>query len=166
MNYDLRERMASVTNLALENIGLDTKMEGPTWTSRWEAVVASLSFVICSNNFWFFPFLCGYYGGWFPYQFTLCFLLIAVPLLYMEMALGQYASASPLSVFSRMVPAMAGLSAGMSFILVFRCPEKCRWFRTEFFQNDQYVCLGHLRPHRHCIFFSVSMVYCSLACLW
>ncbi|CAI2354362.1 unnamed protein product [Caenorhabditis sp. 36 PRJEB53466] len=127
MNLDLRNRMASVTSLALENIGLDTEMEGPTWTSKWEAIAATLSFVICSNNFWFFPFLCGYYGGWFPYQFTLCFIFIAVPLLYMEMALGQYASASPLSVFSRMAPAMAGLSAGMCFILVFRTISLSVW---------------------------------------
>ncbi|UMM35423.1 hypothetical protein L5515_008054 [Caenorhabditis briggsae] len=117
----------SMTNLALENMGLDTKMEGPTWTSKWESIAATLSFVTCSGNFWFFPFLCGYYGGWFPYQFTLCFIFIGVPLLYMETALGQYASASPLSVFSRMAPAMAGLSAGMCFIMVFRTISLSVW---------------------------------------
>ncbi|KAF1749859.1 hypothetical protein GCK72_016404 [Caenorhabditis remanei] len=117
----------SMTNLALENMGLDTRMEGPTWTSKWEAITATLAFITCSGNFWFFPFLCGYYGGWFPYQFTFCFVFIAVPLLYMETALGQYASASPLSVFSRMAPAMAGLSAGMCFIMVFRTISLSVW---------------------------------------
>lgn len=125
----------SVTNLALENIGLDTKMEGPTWTSKWEAITATLSFVTCSGNIWFFPYLCGYYGGWFPYQFTFCYVFIAVPLLYLETALGQYASASPLSVFSRMAPAMAGLSAGMCFIMVFRYLSEPNF---SFFQNPQF----------------------------
>uniref|UniRef100_A0A8R1HY25 Transporter n=1 Tax=Caenorhabditis japonica TaxID=281687 RepID=A0A8R1HY25_CAEJA len=119
--------MVSVTNLALENIGLDPKLEGPTWSTKWEAIAATLTYLTCSGNFWFFPFLCAYYGGFFPYQFTVCYLLIGIPLLYMEMALGQYSSASPLSVFSRMAPAMAGLSAGMCFILVLRTVALSVW---------------------------------------
>ncbi|CAI5450170.1 unnamed protein product [Caenorhabditis angaria] len=99
----------------------------PTYSSKFEGLMALLSFVICSSNFWLFPFYCVVNGGWFPIQFTICFLIISVPLLYMEISLGQYASASPLFTFSQMVPAMAGLSAGMTYLLVFRMILQAIW---------------------------------------
>ncbi|CAB3398181.1 unnamed protein product [Caenorhabditis bovis] len=121
MGNNLLITVQSVTNMALENMGIEKKLDGPIWPAPFEGLMSTLSFIITSGNIWFFPSICAYYGGWFIYQFTFCFIFIGVPLVYLEMALGQFASASPLSVFSRMVPSMAGLSAAMSFLLVFRC---------------------------------------------
>ncbi|CAD6190811.1 unnamed protein product [Caenorhabditis auriculariae] len=119
-------RMTSVTDLAFEKMGV---LE---WETRWESILSALAFVMSTGNIWFFPVICALYGGYFPLQYTACFVLLAMPLLYLEMALGQYASASPLSVFSRMVPAMAGLSAAMTFLLIFRCVCLSVWTVFEF----------------------------------
>ena len=45
----------------------------------------------------------------------------------MEMAIGQYASASPLYTFSNIAPILGGLAASMNFMLVLRMVAHAAW---------------------------------------
>ena len=47
--------------------------------------------------------------------------------MYMEMAIGQYASASPLYTFSNITPILGGLAASMNFMLVLRMVAHAAW---------------------------------------
>ena len=70
------------------------------WSSPGIFVLAAGGAVIGFNNFWQFPHLVAQYGGGaFLIVYLLSVLLIGVPLLMAEFALGRSGRASPIGVF-------------------------------------------------------------------
>ncbi|ETN71769.1 hypothetical protein NECAME_14100 [Necator americanus] len=63
----------------------------------------------------------------FIIQFAVCYLLAAIPMLYLEIAMGQFTSASPFSVYQMMSPAMGGIPAAISFLLVIKSVAISVW---------------------------------------
>ncbi|KAE9418996.1 hypothetical protein Angca_000197, partial [Angiostrongylus cantonensis] len=63
----------------------------------------------------------------FLIQFATCYLLAAVPMLYMEIAMGQFTSASPWLAFEMISPAMAGIPAALGFNIVLRIVASSVW---------------------------------------
>eukprot|EP00105_Crassostrea_gigas_P036551 XP_019920699.1 PREDICTED: sodium- and chloride-dependent glycine transporter 1 [Crassostrea gigas] len=85
------------------------------WSSRMDFVLSCLGYVVGLGNVWRFPYLVYRNGGgafFIPYIIMLIFC--GIPLLYMELAFGQYASLGPTTVW-RAVPIFKGI--GISMVL-------------------------------------------------
>lgn len=85
------------------------------WSSRMDFVLSCLGYVVGLGNVWRFPYLVYRNGGgafFIPYIIMLIFC--GIPLVYMELAFGQYASLGPTTVW-RAVPIFKGI--GISMVL-------------------------------------------------
>ena len=81
------------------------------WAGRWTFVVASIGAAVGLGNFWRFPGLTYRYGGFgnffLPYICALVFF--GIPLLLMELGLGQKFQRGDISVFRNIHPRLAGI---------------------------------------------------------
>ena len=82
-----------------------------------EYFLSSLGLAVGLGNIWRFPFQCYQNGGGtFLFPYLLMLLLVGLPLLFLEMALGQWAGLSSTKIFSRMSPGLRGMGYGMVII--------------------------------------------------
>ncbi|XP_052826373.1 sodium-dependent noradrenaline transporter isoform X1 [Octopus bimaculoides] len=97
-----------------------TKRE--TWGGTIDFLLSIIGFAVDLANVWRFPYLCYRNGGGaflIPYFSVL--LLLALPLFFMELVLGQFHRQGPITVW-RMVPLFKGVgyaSCFMSYIVAF-----------------------------------------------
>ncbi|CAH3839152.1 sodium- and chloride-dependent glycine transporter 2-like [Pieris brassicae] len=71
------------------------------WSNQVEYLLSCLGYAVGIGNLWRFPYLCYRNGGGaflIPYLLTLS--ICAIPLVYLETTLGQFASAGCISVFN------------------------------------------------------------------
>ncbi|XP_063412861.1 sodium- and chloride-dependent glycine transporter 2-like [Mytilus trossulus] len=86
------------------------------WGSQLEFILTCVGFAVGLGNVWRFPYLCFKNGGGaFLIPYFICLVFIGIPLFYLELCLGQFASLGPIKVF-RINPALKGL--GFSMIIV------------------------------------------------
>ncbi|XP_071087647.1 uncharacterized protein [Haliotis cracherodii] len=93
----------------------ENKVRG-NWSGRFEFVLSCLGYVVGLGNVWRFPYLVYRNGGgafFIPYLIMLVFC--GIPLVYMELAFGQYASLGPITIW-RAVPLFKGI--GYSMVIV------------------------------------------------
>ena len=65
---------------------------------------------------WRFPYLCySYGGGAFLIPFVVCTIMIGIPIMYLEMAVGQFTSRGPILSWV-MVPLFKGLGISMNIM--------------------------------------------------
>ncbi|CAJ0602470.1 unnamed protein product [Cylicocyclus nassatus] len=95
--------------------------------SKTQFLFAAMAFAFGAENTWVVPSYVGKSGMVFIIQFAICYLLAAVPMLYLEIAMGQFTSASPFSIYQMMSPAMGGVPAGMCFLLIIRSVAISVW---------------------------------------
>lgn len=87
------------------------------WTSKVQFVLACVGYTVGIGNLWRFPYLCYKSGGGvFLVPYFLIMFFCGVPLLYMELAVGQYTRRGPIGVLSKLCPIFKG--AGISSILI------------------------------------------------
>ncbi|XP_062602139.1 uncharacterized protein LOC134263777 isoform X2 [Saccostrea cucullata] len=92
----------------------DTNHRG-NWSSRMDFVLSCLGYVVGLGNVWRFPYLVFRNGGGaFFIPYTIMLIFCGIPLVYMELAFGQYASLGPVTVW-RAVPIFKGI--GISMVL-------------------------------------------------
>jgi NSS family neurotransmitter:Na+ symporter len=71
------------------------------WSSRWAFVLAATGSAVGLGNIWKFPYIAGENGGGaFVLIYILCILLIGVPVMMAEVALGRRGRRSPIRTFS------------------------------------------------------------------
>ncbi|KAK6747071.1 hypothetical protein RB195_000358 [Necator americanus] len=104
-----------------------TKTVGKKHASRIEFLSAAIAFAFGGGNVWILPNSIAHSGIAFIIQFAVCYLLAAIPMLYLEIAMGQFTSASPFSVYQMMSPAMGGIPAAISFLLVIKSVAISVW---------------------------------------
>uniref|UniRef100_A0A8C5B1F4 Transporter n=1 Tax=Gadus morhua TaxID=8049 RepID=A0A8C5B1F4_GADMO len=112
----------------LPHVGLDTvpflgrlKMakpqERPEWANKAQYLLTCIGFAVGVGNVWRFPYLCQIHGGGaflIPYLIALVFE--GLPLLYLELAIGQRLRMGSIGVWNSISPFLGGV--GISSMLV------------------------------------------------
>ena len=78
-------------------------MERERLGSRLGFILLSAGCAIGCGNVWKFPWMCGQYGGGgFVLIYILCLLLLGLPVMTMEFAVGRAAQASPIRMYQKL----------------------------------------------------------------
>ncbi|XP_074710683.1 sodium-dependent neutral amino acid transporter B(0)AT2-like isoform X2 [Strix uralensis] len=92
----------------------------PAWTSKAQYILAQLGFSVGLGNVWRFPYLCHQNGGGaFLLLYLLLLLLLGIPLLFLELALGQSLRRGSVGVWSRISPRLGGIGLASCLVCVF-----------------------------------------------
>jgi SNF family Na+-dependent transporter len=86
------------------------------WGNKVEFVLTCIGYSVGLGNVWRFPYVCYKSGGGaFLIPFTFFLLVAGIPLFYLELAIGQYGSSGPITIW-RCAPLFKGLGWCMVFI--------------------------------------------------
>ncbi|CAL1272529.1 unnamed protein product [Larinioides sclopetarius] len=95
----------------------EAEVERGTWTGKFDFLLSLLGYSVGLGNVWRFPYLCySNGGGAFLIPFICMMLLAGLPLMFMELSFGQYASLGPIAIFDRFCPLFTGLGYGMVLV--------------------------------------------------
>lgn len=85
-------------------------MSRQRWASRRIFVLAAIGSAVGLGNVWRFPYLAGKYGGGaFLIPYLLAFVLVGVPLLMLEIAIGQKMQQGAVNAFRKLNSVFSGL---------------------------------------------------------
>ncbi|CAF1348813.1 unnamed protein product [Rotaria sp. Silwood1] len=88
------------------------------WTNKVEFLLSVIGYVVDLGNVWRFPYVCYANGGGaflIPYMIFLC--LIGIPMMYLELFLGQFYRCGNITLWGRLAPSMKGIGIA-SFLIV------------------------------------------------
>ncbi|XP_025100411.1 sodium- and chloride-dependent glycine transporter 1-like isoform X2 [Pomacea canaliculata] len=96
----------------------DEIIERGNWSRKLEFFLSCLSYAVGLGNVWRFPYICARNGGGaFMIPFLCMLLITGIPLVFMEMAFGQFASCGVVSVWS-VCPLFEGVGWAMFVVSV------------------------------------------------
>ncbi|KAM9333408.1 sodium-dependent proline transporter [Pholidichthys leucotaenia] len=104
-----------------ESVPPATTVEREQWGGKYEFLLSCIGYCVGLGNVWRFPYLCYRNGGGvflIPY-FTMLFFT-GVPLFLMELTLGQYNAAGPITVW-KCCPILKGIGVGMICVSFLVC---------------------------------------------
>jgi len=94
----------------------DENKERGNWTGRLDFIMSCISYAVGLGNIWRFPYLCYRNGGAvFLIPYLIFLFLCGMPLFFIEVSYGQFASLSPITVW-RLSPFFKGIGYGMVII--------------------------------------------------
>jgi len=94
-------------------MGSDGNMERGAWGGKVEFILTCIGYAVGLGNVWRFPYLCYKNGGGaFLIPFVIMLFVIGIPMFFMELCWGQFASLGPIAIWS-MSPLMKGLGFSM-----------------------------------------------------
>ncbi|TWW74363.1 Sodium- and chloride-dependent GABA transporter ine [Takifugu flavidus] len=94
----------------------------PTWSKQIEFTLAGIGCAVSLGNIWRFPYLCYRSGGGaFLVPYLLMLFVLGIPLLYMELTVGQYTRRGPLHAFGIICPLFKGLGIASTVICFILC---------------------------------------------
>jgi len=92
-----------------------------SWGSTLSFILACVGYAVGLGNIWRFPYLAYKSGGGaFLIPFAVMLLLCGIPLLYMELAAGQYTRRGPIGAMGKLSPILKGAGVAtvvMTFLL-------------------------------------------------
>ncbi|XP_015586336.1 sodium- and chloride-dependent GABA transporter ine isoform X3 [Cephus cinctus] len=89
----------------------------PHWANKVQFVLACIGYSVGLGNVWRFPYLCYKSGGGvFLVPYFLILIVCGVPLLYMELAIGQFTRRGPIGALGQICPLFKG--AGLSSVVI------------------------------------------------
>ncbi|XP_056910747.1 sodium- and chloride-dependent GABA transporter ine isoform X1 [Takifugu flavidus] len=93
----------------------------PTWSKQIEFTLAGIGCAVGLGNIWRFPYLCYRSGGGaFLVPYLLMLVVLGIPLLHMELTVGQYTRRGPVHALAIVCPLFKGVglaSVAISFIM-------------------------------------------------
>ncbi|XP_059911232.1 sodium-dependent neutral amino acid transporter B(0)AT3-like [Gadus macrocephalus] len=91
--------------------------ERPKWDNKVQYLLTCIGFAVGLGNVWRFPYLCQVYGGGaFLIPYLISLVVEGLPLLHMELAIGQRLRMGSIGVWSSMSPYLGGV--GVASMLV------------------------------------------------
>jgi len=88
-----------------------------TWGSRISFLLACIGYAVGLGNIWRFPYLCYESGGGaFLVPYFIMLVLCGIPLLLMELSMGQYTRRGPIGALGKMAPILQG--AGLATVVI------------------------------------------------
>ncbi|XP_028838229.1 sodium- and chloride-dependent GABA transporter ine isoform X2 [Denticeps clupeoides] len=92
-----------------------------TWSRQIEFTLAGIGCAVGLGNVWRFPYLCYRSGGGaFLLPYLLMLVVLGIPLLYMELIVGQYLRRGPVQALAKVCPLLKGVGLAtvtISFIM-------------------------------------------------
>ena len=83
--------------------------ERETWGSTVSFILACIGYAVGLGNIWRFPYLAYKSGGGaFLVPYFVMLILCGIPLLYMELAVGQYTRRGPIGALGKLCPILKG----------------------------------------------------------
>ncbi|XP_077447386.1 sodium-dependent neutral amino acid transporter B(0)AT3-like [Stigmatopora argus] len=87
------------------------------WESKIQYLLTTVGFAVGLGNIWRFPYLCQTYGGGaFLIPYLLALVFEGLPLLYLEMAIGQRLRKGSIGVWNEISPFLGGVGIGAMMI--------------------------------------------------
>ncbi|XP_075896026.1 sodium- and chloride-dependent GABA transporter ine-like [Nelusetta ayraudi] len=88
-----------------------------TWSRQLEFILATVGYAVGLGNVWRFPYLCyNSGGGAFLIPYFIMVLVCGVPLVYMEIAIGQCTQLGPVHAFAKICPLFKGVGLAAVFM--------------------------------------------------
>ncbi|KAG6457429.1 hypothetical protein O3G_MSEX010306 [Manduca sexta] len=100
-----------------EDAAVHLKPRRPFWANKIQFVLACVGYSVGLGNVWRFPYLCYKSGGGaFLIPYFIILLICGVPMLFMELAIGQYTAHGPIGALSQICPLFKG--AGLASVVI------------------------------------------------
>uniref|UniRef100_A0A8C9SP83 Transporter n=1 Tax=Scleropages formosus TaxID=113540 RepID=A0A8C9SP83_SCLFO len=105
----------------LASVNMEAETKRPTWNKQIEFTLAAIGCAVGLGNVWRFPYLCYRSGGGaFLVPYLLMLVLLGIPLLYVELSVGQYVRRGPVHAMAKVCPLLKGVglaTVAISFIM-------------------------------------------------
>uniref|UniRef100_UPI00358EC6F6 sodium-dependent neutral amino acid transporter B(0)AT1-like isoform X2 n=1 Tax=Myxine glutinosa TaxID=7769 RepID=UPI00358EC6F6 len=86
------------------------------WTNRIDYLLIMVGFAVGIGNIWRFPFLCQTYGGGaFLIPYCIALVFEGIPLMYVELSIGQRLRSGSIGVWSTIHPCFIGIGISAMF---------------------------------------------------
>ncbi|GAB0189757.1 sodium- and chloride-dependent glycine transporter 2 [Grus japonensis] len=100
-----------------DDVGDENKARG-NWSSKLDFILSMVGYAVGLGNVWRFPYLAFKNGGGaFLIPYLMMLALAGIPIFFLEVSLGQFASQGPVSVW-KAIPALQGCGIAMLIISV------------------------------------------------
>ncbi|XP_033950373.1 sodium-dependent neutral amino acid transporter B(0)AT1-like [Pseudochaenichthys georgianus] len=115
--------------------------ERAKWDNKFQYMLTCIGFAVGLGNIWRFPYLCQIYGGGaflIPYLIALVFE--GLPLLYLELAIGQRLRMGSIGVWNSISPMLGGIGIAsmiVSFLVAIFYNTILAWVLWYFFHSFQ-----------------------------
>ncbi|KAF7639037.1 hypothetical protein Mgra_00001564 [Meloidogyne graminicola] len=91
--------------------------ERAQWSNSLQFILTCIGYAVGLGNLWRFPSLAYEHGGGaFLIPYLICSFIVGLPLLHLEMSLGQFSQGGPAVVYGRIRPVFQGIGWSMSAI--------------------------------------------------
>ncbi|XP_068003853.1 sodium-dependent neutral amino acid transporter B(0)AT3-like isoform X2 [Melanerpes formicivorus] len=85
----------------------------PKWDNKFQYILSCIGFAVGLGNVWRFPYLCQIHGGGaFLIPYFIALLFEGIPLLHLELALGQCLRKGSISAWNTISPYLGGVGVG------------------------------------------------------
>ncbi|CAF0707877.1 unnamed protein product [Brachionus calyciflorus] len=95
--------------------------ERETWKGKFDFFLSALAYAVGLGAVWRFPYLCYKNGGGvFLIPYFIFLITIGIPLVFLELSVGQFTSSGPLTCW-RMTPFFRGIGLSMNIVNGYLC---------------------------------------------
>lgn len=97
--------------------------EKTAWAGKSEFMFTGIVLALGLNNLWRFPYFCyKFHAGSFLFAYITSTMLVGLPFLSMEYALGQLTRRGPIAAFGGLCPLLKGVSIASAFVALISAP--------------------------------------------
>lgn len=117
-DYDYHLKSNGISDLSSESSNNDENQERGNWSRKMDFVLSCLSYAVGLGNVWRFPYVCYRNGaGAFLIPFIVMLFITGIPLVYLELSFGQFASSGVVSIW-KASPLFQGVGWAMFIVSV------------------------------------------------